>query len=203
MPKTATLSKDTPLADRWKIGVAMALVMLAAIALRLYNLGGPSLWYDEFLTVSIASGPLENIPQAVKIGEQTPPLSLRQRCLGDRRSSRLWPAKPGPHALEKPLRSLVRSRLPDPLNCRRSSLQSVWAGKRFHRASPVRPPGSNGSIPHRRTCLRSVNPQTANQDLVWSCRPRGYDFGSTIRLHPKRRGWGSNRRTTLTPGIKI
>jgi mannosyltransferase len=74
MPITATLSKDSPLADRWKIGVAMAIVMVAAIALRLYNLGGPSLWYDEFLTVSIASGPLENIPQAVKIGEQTPPL---------------------------------------------------------------------------------------------------------------------------------
>lgn len=52
----------------------MAAVMLVAIALRLYNLGGPSLWYDEFLTVSIASGPVENIPQAVKIGEQTPPL---------------------------------------------------------------------------------------------------------------------------------
>lgn len=73
MPKTAAPNPPQSAPDRFIIPV-MTAIMLLAIALRLYNLGGPSLWYDEMLTVSIASGEAETIPQAVRQAEQTPPL---------------------------------------------------------------------------------------------------------------------------------
>lgn len=73
MPKTAAPNPPKSAPDRL-IAPAMTAIMLIATALRLYNLGGPSLWYDEFLTVSIASGHADTIPQAVRRAEQTPPL---------------------------------------------------------------------------------------------------------------------------------
>ncbi len=73
MAKTAALNSPKSAPDRLIIP-AMSAIMLVAIILRLYNLGGPSLWFDEFLTVSIATGDADTIPQAVRQGEQTPPL---------------------------------------------------------------------------------------------------------------------------------
>jgi uncharacterized membrane protein len=74
MAKTAELKQARSPATDHLIVVAMTAIMFMAIGLRLYHLGGPSLWYDEFLSVSIASGSVDTISPAVKQAEQTPPL---------------------------------------------------------------------------------------------------------------------------------
>ena len=72
MPKSPPTNPQ-PDRDRFVLP-ALAAVMLVAVALRFYNLGGPSLWSDEFLTLGIASGPVDTIARAVRQAEQTPPL---------------------------------------------------------------------------------------------------------------------------------
>lgn len=55
---------------RW----ALATILILATSLRLYNLDRLSFWFDEFLTVTLASEPLARLPAAVRQSEQTPPL---------------------------------------------------------------------------------------------------------------------------------
>jgi mannosyltransferase len=72
-PSTPAALPDANAPDRL-LGRAMTGIFLLATALRLYNLGGPSLWFDEVLTVGLSSTSVENIPTVVRNSEQTPPL---------------------------------------------------------------------------------------------------------------------------------
>jgi 4-amino-4-deoxy-L-arabinose transferase-like glycosyltransferase len=56
------------------VRLALIITLLVAATLRLYNLGGPSFWFDEQLTITLASERLEKIPSVVRQSEQTPPL---------------------------------------------------------------------------------------------------------------------------------
>jgi 4-amino-4-deoxy-L-arabinose transferase-like glycosyltransferase len=49
-------------------------VLVVAAFLRFHGLGAASLWYDEALTLDIATGPLADLPADVRAREQIPPL---------------------------------------------------------------------------------------------------------------------------------
>jgi mannosyltransferase len=73
MKKTNSLPPPRAYSDRIFWGWLIA-IMLVAAGLRLYDLGGPSFWFDEVLTVSLSSAPLGEIAANVRNAEQTPPL---------------------------------------------------------------------------------------------------------------------------------
>src|SRR5205823_3058906 len=54
--------------------LALPLILICAAGVRLHHLGHASLWYDEALTIDIASQPLSDIPADVRAREQIPPL---------------------------------------------------------------------------------------------------------------------------------
>jgi mannosyltransferase len=57
-----------------RVWLALAALLLAAGAMRLVNIDAQSLWFDEALSVHIATRPLGEILPAVRKYEQTPPL---------------------------------------------------------------------------------------------------------------------------------
>ena len=80
-PRVPQITSATPVATtnepareirlmRW----LLAATLLLATSLRLYDLDRLSFWFDEFLTVTLASEPLAKLLPAVRQSEQTPPL---------------------------------------------------------------------------------------------------------------------------------
>lgn len=61
-------------ATSWMWTAALVLALIIGIALRLYNVGGPSLWLDEGLTYKVARAPVPDIPSVSLHSERTPPL---------------------------------------------------------------------------------------------------------------------------------
>jgi uncharacterized membrane protein len=79
-------------------GIALVLILIFAAGIRVYHLGHASLWYDEVLTIEIASQPLGDIPGEVRAREAIGPLyhlfmHFWTDALGDRETAaRLPPA---------------------------------------------------------------------------------------------------------------
>lgn len=68
-----TVAPPSEFSDR-TLRLSLIVILLVAAALRLYNLGAASFWFDEMLTITLSSEPLEKIPAVVRQSEQTPPL---------------------------------------------------------------------------------------------------------------------------------
>lgn len=75
MTKIKTALKDQPLSAFIRENYLIFLIFAAGFALRIYNIGGESIWYDEAISVAVAKlGFVEHLRWIAEVDDNNPPL---------------------------------------------------------------------------------------------------------------------------------
>ncbi|WP_141727666.1 hypothetical protein [Thermogemmatispora onikobensis] len=109
-------------------GIWATLLALVALALGLYHLGTPSLWFDELLSVSRASQSLPTLWHTILL-----PYNVARVTLGTEKASQATdPSALATYAAHHARLFYVTARLPNAAAVQRAQASVAWLSSHYH-----------------------------------------------------------------------